>query len=572
MILTLLAWSLLAWLIPAPAWATITTDAATHASCASTGTCQTTHTGSGVNLAAFACVRVYDSTESERPAQTATYGSTAMTRISSVADPGGTDNGRAELWYAAGVASGAQTVTVSWPGGTTVDVIEVEVVTLRGVHQATPIDAHNSGTGGTDPSTAVTTTVANTRVLDCGWNWTDVALTPGAGQTTIELSDYALGDQFFTSYKDQPTAGAATMSWSGADSNWFQVVAAVRESVNLLEVVQQTSTCFGANQTAATCSFAVTPSVGNMILVAVAMSDYSTVKGTCAETKVIADPQFANIYDLAVESPYQGDTTASIWYRRIFNQPSGTFTVSVTCAAAGSNVYYTVRAYEVAGLAELLSHRFSGWAGGLGLTAVTVPTFGTTDQPNSLALAVVSFDHLDGVTTETAGWTIGMDQEDCIANHCGNSVHKILSAIQSPTHAWTFPNGSAGGAAAALAIFYGSDPGTGTPAQVLRGLLWRDNSSNEAGFLVEKRTDQTGGAWVAVVGNLPVNTTSYVYQALPGETGECFRVAAVNAYGSSYSAAACAPTTPEPPPPPLPLPPPVLQIGGLQPLLDDELL
>ena len=38
------------------------------------------------------------------------------------------------------------------------------------------------------------------------------------------------------------------------------------------------------------------------------------------------------------------------------------------------------------------------------------------------------------------------------------------------------------------------------------------------------------------------------------------------------SAAACAPATPEPPPPPLPLPPPVLQSGGLQPLLDDELL
>lgn len=556
------------WLVAGPAWADVMTDAQTHVSCADAGSCGTTHTGSGVDLAAFVCVRLYDATESERPAQSATYGGVAMTRIGSVADPGG-DTGRAELWYAVGIPSGTQSVSVAWPGGTVINVTEIQIVTLRGVDQTTPIDVHNSGTGTTDPSTSVTTTVANTRVLDCGWSWIDGTLTPGAGQTVLELADYAQSDQFFLSYKDQAAAGAVTLNWSGLDAQWFQVVAAVRASANPLVVVQQTGTCFGNNLTPAICAFTTTPALGHTILVTIAMSDYSTIKGTCAGAKVIADPQFANAYNLAVEAPYQAHATASIWYRRLNNQPSGTFSVSVTCHVSGMNVFYTVRAYEVAGLADLMPHRFSGWAGGPSPDAVTVPTFGTTDQPSALALAVLSYDHVSGTTTETAGWTVGMDQEDCVANHCGNSVHRILAAIQSPTHTWTFPNGASAGASAALAIFYAADPGTGTPPQVLRGLTWVDNATNETGYRVEKRTDQSGGAWLTVVGNLPINTQSYVYTVPPGETGECFRVAAFNLNGSSYSPEACPPSAPIPPPPPMPI---GLTIGGAHLIPDDELL
>src|SRR5262245_52891941 len=78
-------------------------------------------------------------------------------------------------------------------------------------------------------------------------------------------------------------------------------------------------------------------------------------------------------------------------------------------------------------------------------------------------------------------------------------------------------------------------------------LTWADNSSNEAGFKIERRVGITGTfAQIATVGT---NVTSYVDSALAGGTTFCYRVRAFNSAGdSAYSNEECA-TTPSSPPP-----------------------
>src|SRR5215813_13347709 len=79
-----------------------------------------------------------------------------------------------------------------------------------------------------------------------------------------------------------------------------------------------------------------------------------------------------------------------------------------------------------------------------------------------------------------------------------------------------------------------------TAAQVT--LSWSDNSTNEDGFRIERRTSTTATyAEIAAVGE---NATSYTDVNLANGTTYCYRVRAYNAAGASgYSNEQCA-TTP----------------------------
>src|SRR5262245_34208623 len=72
-------------------------------------------------------------------------------------------------------------------------------------------------------------------------------------------------------------------------------------------------------------------------------------------------------------------------------------------------------------------------------------------------------------------------------------------------------------------------------------LSWSDNSNNEDGFRIEKRTGTTGTyAEIATVG---VNTASYTDVNLANGTTYCYRVRAYNAAGmSGFSNEQCATT------------------------------
>src|SRR5262245_23679054 len=88
-------------------------------------------------------------------------------------------------------------------------------------------------------------------------------------------------------------------------------------------------------------------------------------------------------------------------------------------------------------------------------------------------------------------------------------------------------------------------------------LTWTDNSQNEDGFDIERKTGTTG-AFLALT-TVDANQKSYTDANLSDDTTYCYRVRAFNkAGGSPYSNEACATTTASTPTPPTqpPLPPP----------------
>jgi len=83
-------------------------------------------------------------------------------------------------------------------------------------------------------------------------------------------------------------------------------------------------------------------------------------------------------------------------------------------------------------------------------------------------------------------------------------------------------------------------------------LTWTDQSSDEAGFRVQRKP--FAGLWEEI-GVAPANATSFSSASVSGSYG--YRVIAFNANGDSISSSeVVAPTPPPAPPPPVPPPPP----------------
>src|SRR4029434_8488772 len=86
----------------------------------------------------------------------------------------------------------------------------------------------------------------------------------------------------------------------------------------------------------------------------------------------------------------------------------------------------------------------------------------------------------------------------------------------------------------------------GSPAAITAAQLtlsWSDNSTNEDGFQIERRTGTTTGTYTEIA-TLGVNAASYTDVNLANGTTYCYRVRAYNAGGASaYSNEQCA-TTP----------------------------
>ncbi len=113
-------------------------------------------------------------------------------------------------------------------------------------------------------------------------------------------------------------------------------------------------------------------------------------------------------------------------------------------------------------------------------------------------------------------------------NASGNSAYTALAykttlTTNSPTTPTSSTDTSAPAAPSGLTATYA--------ASMSANLNWRDNSSNETGFRIERSTDGTNFTTVATVG---ANTTSYTNSSLSRWTTYVFRVRAVN--GSTASA------------------------------------
>lgn len=77
---------------------------------------------------------------------------------------------------------------------------------------------------------------------------------------------------------------------------------------------------------------------------------------------------------------------------------------------------------------------------------------------------------------------------------------------------------------------------------------WTDNSSNETGFKLERKTG-SGGSWSEIAGSIAANTVTFPNTGLSASTTYFYRIRSYNAAGnSSYSNEASATTTATPPP------------------------
>lgn len=460
---------------------------------------------------------------------------------------------------------------VRFPTADNDEAIGVSFILFEGVDQTTPIEAHNGASGSSgSPGVTVTSLSAQAWIMDCILGRDDAGLTVGSGQTervNRQLQPGGVNDVAGVSTVDgKADPGPETMDWTQAASDFVMSAVALKPAENVIAVVQVTPICYGDANAAAVCTFASAPSMGNTIIVLASKGEAATIRPTCAQFKQIVDPQTVNSYDLAVESPATSHVTASVWYRYLMTPPSGSFSVSLRCNTAGSTTHLTMVALEVSGLLSVFPHDVSGWNAENGGTALSIASFFSTTQANELAVAALSLASNSGGTTPSAGWTEQFTHENCATHQCGSGLTQIRSMLGTPSASWTFAAAS-NGSSAALATFRGVT--TGSILTVTRSLAWVDNATNEASYTVQKKTDLTAPNWIDVA-SLPAGSTAYSATLPITETGDCWRVLAVNAYGTGTSNEACYQVMATPPVV-LP-PPPVLQIGGLQWLWDEELL
>ena len=477
------------------------------------------------------------------------------------------------LWKLVAPTTGTPTVAITWSAnpyfyGT------ATVLTFQGADQTTPVETNNGANDNSGIlSTSMTTITDHAWTIDCGQGLHAAGLTVGSGQTS--RSNRIVGitvDGLGASTIDGKTpVGTATTTWAQTSAYWVQSAAVIRPAPttgsDVLAVVQSCTMATANNSPTASCMLPSLPAVGNTVLLLMSFGQFGSGLSTCLNGGQVVD-SLGSYFDLAVESPLSGRVRSYIWLRSIFSPPGGSYGVTVTCPSAS---WITMQAIEVSGLVQSYSaYDNAGWAGAIGAVSSTVTAFGTTAQPNELAVAVVTTDRATSLTiTKDAAWTQHYEQENCdtsgAGSICGSAVSQILSEASIPVHTWVFSAGA--DSAAALATFRTVQSGIGS---IVRSLTWRDTATNETAYRVQKRTDHTTPNWVDVATGLPPDTTSYAAQISTLETGDCWRVIAENQYGSGVSEEVCAVASGLPLW--VPLSPPVLQIGGQQTVADEELL
>lgn len=306
--------------------------------------------------------------------------------------------------------------------------------------------------------------------------------------------------------------------------------------------VQATSVGYIDNGTTGSVSFSATPGANSLIVV------------TMSESYTGGSPRYCNTRPVSaggVEfdgflSTFQGLNSASAHWHYLTAAPSGTYTITVTCQFPS---YVTFQAREYSGALSGLSDVIAS-ANGIGAVA-TVATSQATTYADGLVIAVLAEDTpLPLTITPQSGYTQDWEQEDCTTHQCGSAVRKLTTAIGTQSHTWTLA-GTVNWSA--ILVTFGAATQSGGTT-IPRSLSWTDNqpggASNEQGFRIEKRTDQTAPNFV-LQGTVGPDVTSWNTSIQSTETNDCWRVQAFNQFGSSgYSNTYCTSVTAPPPPPP----------------------
>jgi pectate lyase len=215
----------LALLAAAPAGAAITFDAASRAATTSTGrtSLSWSHTvGGGVDRYLVVGVAAEDSATADATITSVTCNGTPLIAVpNSRRSGGGTGIIQTQLFYGLNGslgAAGAKTIVVTFQGP--VDGSSAGAVSLAGVSQGAPAAvATNVNTSGADSiSTSITTTVANSWVVDVVGSGNSGSFTAGSGQS--ERWDIAAsGMTGASSTRAVASAGATTMAQAHSGAN-----------------------------------------------------------------------------------------------------------------------------------------------------------------------------------------------------------------------------------------------------------------------------------------------------------------------------------------------------------------
>lgn len=314
-----------------------------------------------------------------------------------------------------------------------------------------------------------------------------------------------------------------------------------------------------------TVSCATLPTVGHTMIAVESFGQFGSGQQSCAGSVATNSGGAFNLDATGTVTQY---VQACIWSRVVSTAPGGSYSIVKTNPNADD--WVTLAAFEVAGLVTTVSLDQTGVASGSG--DIASATTGTTSQPDELIVAALAFE-ISGTATITMP-TVNekvehYTQATCDAasggHNCGAAYSYVATSIGQYGGTFTLsqpvPNWSV-----AVATYRAQTQNGGGP---IRTLTWTDNSNDEDGFHLQKRTALTTPNWVDEDTAITVNATSYVTQLTPEETNDCWRIRAwKNGYlneqpvlqYSDWSNEACAD---EPPPPPPPPPPPTgLQIGA----------
>ena len=199
----------------------ITFDAASSAKVSSSSSLSWSHTCSGSERLLVVGTNSGDLSPGDRPVSSITYNSVNLTKVRS--DDSG--NGRSEIWYLVNPASGVNTIQVNY-AGTNVNV-QAGAVSLNGVDQSSPLDAHNGATGSSSsPSVSVTTIADNAWVLDALLVDNSPTITVGSGQTQRWSQNNTNSRGRGSTEGPKTPAGSVTMSWSLSSSRSWRISAA----------------------------------------------------------------------------------------------------------------------------------------------------------------------------------------------------------------------------------------------------------------------------------------------------------------------------------------------------------
>lgn len=197
--------------------AAIAHDADSNSGEVTTQTFTWTHTCTGSNLVLIVGVLI-DSGATDT-VSTLTYNGVALTFIRR--DRLTVDGLTVELWYLAGPATGANTVSVTLSNAPSFSAL-AGAVSLTGVDQAAALDANNGATGaaGTQPSVTVTTVADNAWIVDAVMDNINEAITAGQTQAWQVAGPIANGRYAGEYFGPQTPAGAKAMTWTGLTRSW----------------------------------------------------------------------------------------------------------------------------------------------------------------------------------------------------------------------------------------------------------------------------------------------------------------------------------------------------------------